>query len=137
MSSLFRSPITNLICPSPAYGSAKEMSNNFAFSVQKYTSAVDDGRVMKFEQPLLNRTLVNHVIKGIWVKSELSCKSFCFADDDCMSINLGPLRDKQHFCELSRSDHVLHPGDLKIRTGFKYNPVWVRMYLFIAAINFK
>jgi len=80
---------------------------------------------MQFKRPLHNRTLVGHVIKSVRVKSEIGCESLCFADDDCMSVNLGPLQNNKHLCKLSNSDHDIHPEDLQDRRGFTYKPVWV------------
>ena len=80
---------------------------------------------MQFQRPLHNRTLVGHVIKSVRVKSEIGCESLCFADDDCMSVSLGPLQNNKHSCELSNSDHDIHPEDLQDRRGFTYKPVWV------------
>ena len=37
-----------------------------------------------------------------------------------MSFNLGPPVDGNHECELSNSDHVMHPNDLEHRAGFVY-----------------
>ena len=43
-----------------------------------------------------------------------------------MSINFGTWPDGVYLCELSDSDHNLHPGDLKQRVGFFYGPTEVR-----------
>lgn len=75
---------------------------------------------------MVNRTLKCHVIKRVLVESESGCDANCFADDDCMSINLGPkTEDKRHICEISNSDHDIHPNDMWNMTGFIYKPVWV------------
>lgn len=68
---------------------------------------------------------MGHVIKGIWVTSEEGCEANCFAEDDCMSINFGPKSQEKHLCELSSSDHNLHPEDLKERLSFIYKSTWV------------
>ena len=68
---------------------------------------------------------MGHVIKGIWVTSEEGCEANCFAEDDCMSINFGPKSQEKHLCELSSSDHNLHPEDLKERSSFTYTSMWV------------
>ncbi|CAH3018206.1 unnamed protein product [Porites evermanni] len=42
-----------------------------------------------------------------------------------MSVNLGPQRKGgQHICELSLSDHNIHPKDLMQQQGFIYKSVW-------------
>ena len=80
---------------------------------------------MQFQQPIYNRSLVCHMIKSLKTNSEIGCEANCFAHDDCMSVNLGPLEDSKYLCELSSSDHNLHPEDWKHRKGFIYKPVWV------------
>ena len=80
---------------------------------------------MQFQQPIINRALEGHVIKSERVNLKIGCESFCFEDDDCMSVNLGPLEDSKYLCELSSSDHNLHPKDLNKRKRFTYKPVLV------------
>ena len=92
--------------------------------------ASEDCRVMEFKQPIINHILAGHVIKSLQVKSETGCEAHCFEDNDCMSVNLGPPQQvRKHLCELSSSDHNLHPGDLKSQENFIYKPVWVSMYV--------
>ena len=43
-----------------------------------------------------------------------------------MSINFGLSANGKYLCELSSSDHELHPQDLKHRPGFFYGPTLVR-----------
>ena len=43
-----------------------------------------------------------------------------------MSINFGPKDDGANQCELSDSDHNLHPEDVIRRVGFIYGPTEVR-----------
>lgn len=84
-----------------------------------------DCRVLQFEPPTPERSLAGHVIKSFWVKSGESCEANCFEDDDCMSINFGPKTQGKHLCDLSSSDHNLHPDDLKERPKFIYKSVLV------------
>ena len=65
------------------------------------------------------------MINRILVKSELGCEASCFGDDNCMSVNIGLLEDGKHVCELSSSDHDIHPEDLKDQIDFIYRPVLV------------
>ena len=65
------------------------------------------------------------MINSILVKSELGCEASCFGDDNCMSMNIGLLEDGKHVCELSSSDHDIHPKDLKDQIDFIYRPVLV------------
>ena len=41
-------------------------------------------------------------------------------DPMCVSVNIGPPTDEKFICELSDSDHMSHPEDLKKREGFLY-----------------
>ena len=41
-------------------------------------------------------------------------------DPECVSVNIGPPTDEKFICELSDSDHINHPEDLKKREGFLY-----------------
>ena len=96
--------------------------------------ASEDCRVMEFKQPIIKHILADHVIKVLQVKSETGCEAHCFEDNDCMSVNLGPLEDRTHLCELSSSDHNLHPGDLKLQENFMYKPVWVSISVSLASL---
>ena len=51
----------------------------------------EDCRVIQFKNPIVNRILLGHVIDRVLVKSELGCEAHCFENDDCMSVNFGPL----------------------------------------------
>jgi hypothetical protein len=41
-------------------------------------------------------------------------------EDKCVSYNLGPLEGAALFCELSDTDHVEYPDDVKSVPGAKY-----------------
>ena len=41
-------------------------------------------------------------------------------DPVCVSVNIGPPIKDKFFCELSDSDHIRHPKDVKRREGFMY-----------------
>ena len=61
-------------------------------------------------------------------------------DPVCVSVNIGPPTDEKFICELSDSDHMTHPEDLKKREGFLYIGTEVlilflnRRYIFISFI---
>lgn len=100
-------------------------------SVFQDISGAAECRRLQFKQPMVNRTLKCHVIKRVLVESESGCEANCFAHNDCMSINLGPKReekeDKRYVCEISNSDHDMHPNDMWNMTGFVYKSVWVNI----------
>ena len=70
------------------------------------------------------------MIKSMMVTSEIGCEANCFDDDDCMSVNFGPPEDSKNLCELSSSDHDIHPEGLIQQEGFTYKPVWVSVESF-------
>ena len=55
-----------------------------------------------------------------------TCKERCTVEDTCLSINIGPPINDNVLCQLSVSDHVRHPGDLKPKEGFHYRSTEVR-----------
>ena len=65
------------------------------------------------------------MIKSLQVNSADGCEVNCFINDDCVSVNIGPLEDGKHVCELSSSDHNIHPEDLKDQIYFIYRPALV------------
>ena len=90
----------------------------------------DDCRSLKFKPQIEDSSLNGHVIKYYASESKDDCELKCYMEDYCMSINFG-LRSEEgkHVCELSDSDHELHPDALKHRTGFLYTPTEVRSTL--------
>ena len=48
------------------------------------------------------------------------CRGQCVTESRCVSVNIGPQINDKVICELSDSDHSLHPEDLIPRSGFTY-----------------
>ena len=71
-------------------------------------------------------TILGHLLKKIEITSPDVCEVNCFIEPDCVSFNVGPLQDGKHWCELSNSDHLLHPKDLVYRVGVTYVSFKVR-----------
>ena len=88
-------------------------------------------RILEFKNSIDGRRLEGHVFKRIGITSPDVWEVNCFIEADCMSFNVGPLQDGEHWCELSDSDHVIHPDDLVYASGMSYNPVVVRKTLII------
>ena len=59
-------------------------------------------------------------------ESPEDCELQCYLEDDCMSINIGIMGDETYYCELSDSDHVVHPRDLENQKDVIYRSVPVR-----------
>ena len=68
------------------------------------------------------------MIKNISLNLEkrASCKQRCTIQSNCVSINIGPSVNDKFLCQLSDSDHIRHPDDLKPREGFLYRGTEVR-----------
>lgn len=49
-----------------------------------------------------------------------SCKGRCSIENKCVSINIGPPINDKVLCQLSDSDNIQHPNDLKPREGYVY-----------------
>lgn len=46
----------------------------------------------------------------------------------CVSFNIGPPTNDTVICQLSDSEHTLHPSDLKLQAGFTYRGAEVKTY---------
>ncbi|XP_022807757.1 signal peptide, CUB and EGF-like domain-containing protein 2 [Stylophora pistillata] len=100
----------------------------FSFGGWFYTSIAashDSCRRLKFLQQKDGYGLVGHVIQNISLPIGMHiyshCRNWCTMEDRCRSINMGPSGEKNKFlCQLSESDHLQHPNDLKPMTGFMY-----------------
>ena len=55
------------------------------------------------------------------------CRNWCTMEDRCTSINMGPEKKDKVLCQLSDSDHVQHPDDLKSAVGFMYRKMEVKI----------
>ena len=73
--------------------------------------------------------LVNHILKNISLPVGMhtysNCKNRCMMEDRCKSINMGPEDKDKVLCQISDSDHVQHPNDLKPTEGFTYRAMEV------------
>ena len=81
---------------------------------------------MEFNKKVDGRKLIGHVFQKSHVQSQDICEINCFVEPDCFSFNVGPLQDEKHSCQLSDSDHVVHPADLIYEDGMSYKSVVVR-----------
>ena len=83
-------------------------------------------RRLKFSTKIDGYALQFHVIKkfdlSIYVGPSVhsACTHRCIMDPVCVSVNIGPPTGEKFICELSDSDHMKHPADLKKREGFLY-----------------
>ncbi|XP_020897270.1 uncharacterized protein LOC110236123 [Exaiptasia diaphana] len=82
-------------------------------------------RNLEFLECLNNKSFTGHVIKSLEVlaSGEDECQSLCFLEGQCVSYNLGPVKDHKRACELSSSDHWTFPDALKDMKGHEYCPI--------------
>ena len=63
----------------------------------------DECRDIVFKEPVADKAMKNHVIKSEEVPIEGSCRLMCYMEPNCVSINLGPLEEGKHKCELNNA----------------------------------
>jgi len=86
---------------------------------------------MIFRISFKNKALQGHVFKAEWASNEGHCEGKCFIDDRCIAYSFGlGANNKNNMCELSDSDHVMHPSDLIGREGtiFRRAEVYMTSY---------
>ncbi|XP_031563984.1 neurogenic locus notch homolog protein 1-like isoform X2 [Actinia tenebrosa] len=83
--------------------------------------AADGCKEMDFKVTLQGKTLANHVFKTVRATNDAHCESQCFLDDRCISYGFGTSASGENYrCELSDSDHFMHPDDIVDRPGVIY-----------------
>ena len=82
-------------------------------------------RRIKFYPPDNGRYLKGQVFLNISLGIHRQCEEQCLLESECVSINIGPARNDKFICELSNSDHVQHPQDLKQRRDWTYRGIEV------------
>ena len=56
-----------------------------------------------FKEPIKNKAMKGHVIRNADVPNEGSCRVLCYMEPNCVSINVGPLQEGKHKCELNNA----------------------------------
>ncbi|CAH3159415.1 unnamed protein product, partial [Pocillopora meandrina] len=82
-------------------------------------------RSLMFDKPIGGYALQQHVFKQIYlsmgIEPHSDCKNRCLMENTCVSVNVGPHSKKRlRVCQLSDSDHIQHPVDLKPQEGYQY-----------------
>ena len=77
-------------------------------------------RRITFLTPARGFYLEGHVISNHSVELNLDCQDQCALARECVSYNIGPMINTKIACELSNSDHLPHPEDLKPRKDWTY-----------------
>ena len=81
---------------------------------------VDDCWRVKFVRPVTGQYLEGHVFINLTIAIYTPCEHRCVMERKCVSVNFGPISKDKVICELSVSDHLQHPDDLKARPGWTY-----------------
>ncbi len=81
---------------------------------------------MEINLAIEDHTLVGHVFKSMLIQDSSVCEVNCFMEGDCVSFNFKLQQDGKYLCNLSDSDHVVHPGDLKGEQGAVFTSFKVR-----------
>lgn len=95
---------------------------SFFVTLFSFLATADLCRHLKFSTAVDGYALHGHVIKNISLSLGMraSCRGRCTIESECVSINIGPAIKNRVLCQLSDSDHIRHPGDLKPLEGFMY-----------------
>ena len=64
---------------------------------------------MDFRVTLKGQALVNHTFETVPAFDDLNCQAICFVEDRCISYTFD---ERSRKCNLSDSDHIMHPEDL-------------------------
>ena len=83
-------------------------------------------RRVKFVSPVNGHYLKGHVFMNLTIEIYASCEHRYVMESECVSVNIGPPVNDKVVCELSNSDHLRHPEDLKPRHGWTYTGTEVR-----------
>lgn len=90
--------------------------------------AADGCKEMDFKVTMKDKTLASHVFKTVRATNDGHCESQCFSDDRCISYSFGTSASgESHMCELSDSDHFMHPEHLVDRLGVIYRSAQVKI----------
>lgn len=88
-------------------------------------TVVDGCRILEFTAFIDGHALVNHVIRNLSLEQRDGCRIACYRDEECLSYNFGRIQNRTFICQLSDSDHVQHPADLRKRDNIGYQGTMV------------
>ena len=94
-----------------------------------------NNRRITFLTPVRGFYLEGNVISNHSVELNLDCQDQCALARECVSYNTGPTNNNKLTCELSNSDQLQHPEDLKPRKDWIYRGTQVGRTM--AQPNFK
>ena len=72
-------------------------------NVHQYDLTGDECRIILFEEPKPHRVIKGHVIRREEVVNEGFCRTMCYMEPNCVSINVKPLQGGKYKCELNNA----------------------------------
>ena len=94
--------------------------------------ATEPNRFIIFKEPILDKSLPDHVIRTEKVANEGSCRVKCYLEPNCVSLNVGPADEGGHTCELNNAtDESPTKSNLKERQHYIHYAIEVCMLLYI------
>lgn len=86
--------------------------------------------MLRFKPAVEGYSLQGHVVKTFKLQTESMCEVRCHMEHNCVSYNLGSWdEDGAYKCELSNSDHDIHPEALVRQKGVTYRRTEVCLVL--------
>jgi len=83
---------------------------------------------MVFKVTFEGKALVNHTLKTETATNDGHCESKCFMDDRCISYSFD---ERLRICNLSDSDHIMHPEHLVDTPNAIYRSAEVLQYIYM------
>ena len=114
-SSLVRVPVFAI-----QYFYSRSLNSLLTLLISVLGNCGQNNRRITFLTPVRGFYLEGHVISNHSVELNLDCQDQCALARECVSYNIGPMIDNKMVCELSNSDHLQHPEDLKPRKDWIY-----------------
>ncbi|XP_078373200.1 aggrecan core protein-like [Oculina patagonica] len=91
----------------------------FLFLGRIFQGCADDCRTMIWKKPKFDKALLGHsLVPVVEVPNPGSCRVKCYLESNCVSINVGPVVDGKHTCELNKADEK--QSSLKDKQGYTY-----------------
>ena len=63
----------------------------------------DECRIIQFKEPIPDKVMMGHVFRKEKVPNQGSCRIDCYNEPNCVSINVGPMVEGKHMCELNNA----------------------------------
>ena len=92
----------------------------------------EQDRTIIFKEPRANMAMEGHVISTGEVPSEGSCRVKCYMEPNCVSINIGLLKEGKFKCELNdATDENEFAPALKYKASYTYLAIEVHAFLHV------